>query len=87
MKSLKEIADEMRKQFASNFSIKVDEETETIDVCKPSHNLWCQVDFDKLNQVMTDNGLIMWMRLEVIESDKGVGMVVVPIFHLHRYIK
>lgn len=84
MKSLKKIADEMRKQFASNVSIEVDEGCKTIDVCKPNHNLWCQVDFDRLNQVMTDNGLIMWMRLEVIERDKGVGMGIVPIFHLHR---
>lgn len=86
MKSLKKIADEMRKQFASNFSIKVDEECKTIDVCKPNQNLWCQVDFDSLNKVMTDNGLIMWMRLEVIESDNGIGMGIVPIFHLHRQI-
>ena len=84
MKSLKKIADEMRKEFASNVSIKVDEECKTIDVCKPDHNLWCQVDFDRLNQVMTDNDLIMWMRLEAIENENGVGVGLVPIFHLHR---
>ena len=84
MKSLKKIADELREHFASNVSIKVDEVVKTIDVCKPNHNLWCQVDFDILNQVMTDNGLIMWMRLEVIENDNGVGVGIVPIFHLHR---
>lgn len=84
MKSLKKIAEELRKQFAYNVSIKVDEECKTIDVCKPNYNLWCQVDFDRLNQVMTDNGLIMWMRLEVIENNTGLGLSVVPVFHLHR---
>lgn len=84
MKSMKKIADELRKQFADNVSIKVDEEVKTIDIYKPNQNLWCQVDFDRLNQVMTDNGLIMWMRLEVIANDNGVGVGIVPIFHLHR---
>lgn len=82
MKSLKKIAEELQKHFSSEVCIKVDKGSVTIDVYKPNYNLWCQVDFDILNEVMTKNGLIMWMRLE--DVSKEFDMKIVPVFHLHR---
>lgn len=83
MKSLQKIADELEKKFTSEICIIVDKGSVTIDVYKPNYNLWCQVDFDILNEVMTENGLIMWMRMENV-STKAFDVKMAPVFHLHK---
>lgn len=78
MKSLQEIAKELQKRLPSRCTVEVDNENRIIDVYKKDFNLWCQVDFDNLNEVMTENNLIMWMRMEIIDN------FFVPVFHIHR---
>lgn len=78
MKSLQEIAKELQKRLPSSCTVEVDNGNVTIVVYKKNFNLWCQVDFDTLNEVMIENGLIMWMRLEPIDN------LNIPVFHIHR---
>ena len=84
MKSIQQIADELHEQFGSSVKISVDKCAKTIDMYKPKENLWCQVDFDRINKVMAENRLIMWMRIESKETSIGIGKELVPVFHIHK---
>ncbi len=81
MKSLQEIAIELRDQLPSACTVEFDSECEfLINVYKKYCNLWLQIEFDTLNEVMNENELMMWMRMEKIDK------FFVPVFHIHRHM-
>ena len=83
MKSLQKIANELQERLSSSYTVKVNSMDETIiDVYKKKNTPWLQVDFDAMNDVMEENELMMWMRVENIFSN-GV-LIFVPVFHIHR---
>lgn len=84
MKCLQEIVNELQKRLPSIYTVKVDSDDKTIiDVFKEINTPWLQVDFDAMNDVMKENELLMWMRVEKILNSKGES-IFVPVFHIHR---
>lgn len=86
MECLKKIVNELQQRLPYKYIVKVDSDVKTIiDVYKEENTPWLQVDFDAINDVMKDNGLLMWMRVEKILNSKG-KFIFVPVFHIHRRI-
>ncbi|MBR2185224.1 MAG: hypothetical protein IJ897_07355 [Prevotella sp.] len=85
MKSLQEIVKELQERLPSTYTVKVDSDDKTmINVYKKAQYPWLQVDFDAMNDVIKNNGLLMWMRVELIILNPKGESIFVPVFHIHR---
>lgn len=86
MKCLKEIVNDLQERLPYKYIVKVDSDDKTIiDVYKEENTPWLQVDFDAINDVMKNNDLLMWMRVENIVNSEG-EFKFIPVIHIHRRI-